>query len=107
MAEQDVRPAHVVLHDEELRGPLASGVRARINSQICSTRSLVSAGIARPLTSSAGPWSHIPVHDVRPTLTSPSSDTLPGSTQSRWHIASIRRSLPAIRSVMLSENSTR
>ena len=66
-----------------------------------------SAGMARPFTSSAGPWSHMPVHEVRAMLTSPSSDTLPGSAHSRWHIASSRRSLPAMRSVMLSENSTR
>ena len=72
-----------------------------------SMRSSVSAGIARPFTSNAGPWSHMPVQDVRPMLTSPSSETLPGSTQSRWQSASIRRSLPAMRSVMLSEKRIR
>jgi len=70
-------------------------------------RASSSAGTARPFASSAGPWSHMPVQEVRPTLTRPSSETLPGSTHSRWHIASISRSLPAMRSVMLSEKSTR
>ena len=52
-------------------------------------------------------WSHIPVHEVRPTLTSPSSETLPGSTHSRWLISRRRSCDPRMRSVTLSENSTR
>ncbi len=63
--------------------------------------------MARPLTSSAGPWSHMPVQEVVAMLTSPSSETLPGCSHNCWHICSISAWLPSMRSVMLSENSTR
>jgi len=47
------------------------------------------------------------VQDVVSTLTSPSSETRPGSSQSFWHIACISSTLPSMRSVMLSLHSTR
>ena len=61
----------------------------------------------RPLASSAGPWSHMPVQDVVATLTRPSSDTLPGCSHSLSHSACISAWLPSMRSVMLSENRMR
>jgi hypothetical protein len=59
------------------------------------------------LTSSAGPWSHRPVHEVVSTLTRPSARTRPGATPRRRHRSAISASLPSRRSVMLSLNSTR
>ncbi len=89
-------------------GQSASGTLLRISSAIwhrCARS--VSPAIARLLTSSAGPWSHMPVQAVLPTLTRPSSDTLPRSTHRLLHRRSISGRLPSMRSVMLSENSTR
>ncbi|EXI75906.1 MAG: hypothetical protein AW07_00834 [Candidatus Accumulibacter sp. SK-11] len=60
-----------------------------------------------PLTSSAGPWSHMPVHEVVSTLSSPSSESFPRSTQSRLQRRSISSTLPSMRSVTLSEKRTR
>ena len=79
----------------------------RISSAISLMRRWLSWPMARPLTSIAGPWSHRPVQDVVVTLTSPSSDSLPGSIHSLRHRASSNSALPSMRSVMLSENSTR
>ena len=63
--------------------------------------------MTRLLTSSAGPWSPMPMHDVVPTLTNPSSETLPASTQRLRHMRSISAALPCMRSMMLSAKSTR
>ena len=48
----------------------------------------------------------MPVQEVVFTLTRPSSETRPGSSQSFLHIASISSPLPSMRSVMLSDQST-
>ena len=63
--------------------------------------------IARPLTRSAGPWSHMPVQEVVSTLTRPSSESLPRSIHSLLHRRSSSSPLPSMRSVMLSEKRTR
>jgi len=47
-------------------GHSSSGAEARIRSQISSTRSRVRRESAMPFTSSAGPWSQRPVHEVVP-----------------------------------------
>ena len=70
-------------------------------------RAVVSRGIAQPLTRSAGPWSHMPVHEVVSTDTRPSSEVLPRSTHSSSHSRASIGSEPAMRSVMLSEKRTR
>ncbi len=88
-------------------GHSASGFSAWIRSIIWSMRSSVMRGIAHPFTSRPGPWSHRPVQDVVSMLTRPSSDTLPRSNHSFWHMWSSSFMLPCMRSVMLSENSTR
>ena len=49
----------------------------------------------------------MPVQEVVSTSTRPSSEALPGSSHSRVQMRSSSGKLPAMRSVMLSENSTR
>jgi hypothetical protein len=85
VVEQRVAAADVVLDVEPLGGQSPTGTRRRIRCAISSMRSRRERVIVRPLTSSAGPWSHMPVHDVVSTLTRPSSETLPGSSHSLSH----------------------
>ena len=88
-------------------GHSPSGAPIWMSSQISSIRLGVSRVTARLLTSIAGPWSHIPVQEVRSTLTAPSAETWPRRSFRRLSMWSNSAALPSIRSVMLSENRTR
>ena len=63
--------------------------------------------MGRLLTRSAGPSSHIPVQEVRSTLTAPSVETSPRCSLRRFSMCSNNVRLPSMRSVMLSENRIR
>ena len=99
----------VVVDAEELApASRSSGLRALIRSLISSMRSLVEAGdSAILLTSIAGPWSHMPVHEVRSMLTRPSARDLAAARRRNAEHALEQLDAARMRSVMLSENSTR
>ena len=65
-------------------------------------RSGVSRVTARWFTRAAGPWSHMPVQEVKCTLALPSSRVSPSFTPSRSQRRRAKARLPAIWSVMLS-----
>ena len=50
--------------------------------------------IGMPLTSSAGPWSHMPMQEVEPMLTTPSARVCPKATPSRSHSMATRSASP-------------
>ncbi|MCY1359503.1 hypothetical protein D9M69_460770 [compost metagenome] len=89
-------------------GQSSTGTSDSMSAASASTR----AASSRVMTwwwliSSAGPWSHRPVHDARSTLNRPWASVSPGDTPRHSQSRASSASLPNMRSVMLSENSTR
>ena len=63
--------------------------------------------IATPFTRIDGPWSPMPMQEVLSTLTSPSSESLPGSIHSLSQRRRINAGASSISSTILWANSTR
>ena len=109
--DEPVRRADVLLGPapapgEALHAALARGADGML-AELQASRLRGRGGTRRWLTSSDGPWSARPMHEVVATLTRPSSRTAPGATPRRAHSAAISSWLPAWRSVTLSLNSSR